>query len=86
MSKFIVMQLELYYNKADILFHGGGGKQTQMCLLILFNWRGFPGGSVVKNLPVNARDAGVIKFPSTSLSIINYYSWEKSALKFYVSK
>ena len=54
------MQLELYYNKADILFHGGGGKQTKMCLLILFNWRGFPGGSVVKNLPVNARDAGVM--------------------------
>ena len=30
MSKFIVMQLELYYNKADILFHGGEGKQTQI--------------------------------------------------------
>lgn len=25
-------------------------------------------------------------FPSTSLSIINYYSWNKSALKFYDSK
>ena len=58
MSKFRVMQLELHYNRADILFHGGQ-KQTQMCLLTLFNWRGFQGGSVVKNLPVSARDAGV---------------------------
>ena len=57
-SKFRVMQLELHYNRADILFHGGQ-KQTQMCLLTLFNWRGFQGGSVVKNLPVSARDAGV---------------------------
>lgn len=26
-SKFIVIQLELYYNEADIFLHGGGGKR-----------------------------------------------------------
>ena len=33
-------------------------EQVFKCLLDIF--RGFPGGSVVKNLPANARDAGLI--------------------------
>ena len=34
-------------------------------LLKLF-WKGFPGGSVVKSLPANAGDAGLVPSPESS--------------------
>ena len=39
--------------------------------------QGFPGGSVVKNLPANARDTGSIPGPGRS-----YMSWSNQATEF----
>ena len=38
----------------------GGGQTLQLCRCIRGCWGGFPGGSVVKNLPANAKDMSSI--------------------------
>ena len=45
------------------MYYGSTRKLIQLDILIsvlLLRWMGFPGGSVVKNLPANAGDVGLI--------------------------
>ena len=45
------------------MYYGSTRKLIQLGILIsvlLLRWMGFPGGSVVKNLPANAGDVGLI--------------------------
>ena len=41
-------------------FVRGGGQTLQLCGCVRGCWGGFPGGSVVKNLPANAKDTSSI--------------------------